>query len=237
MATYNGAEHVESQVRSVLDQLDPEDALVIVDDASTDDTVAVLEAIADDRIHLVCNIKNGGHVAAFERALSLADGEYVFLADQDDIWPPGRIARMSAALDASHFVAGSQDTELLGGGRPSVSLEPSMGGHTWRNILGLFLGRRAYFGCAMGMRREFLEIALPFPRSVEAHDHWLAIAANAAGPFEHFEEAVVHRRLHGSNLTPLRRRDLRSVARTRWLMLLQTIEAKRRVRRRGHTSG
>ena len=46
MATWNGARHLDAQVRSILEQLEPDDELVVVDDASSDDTVERLLAFA-----------------------------------------------------------------------------------------------------------------------------------------------------------------------------------------------
>ena len=90
MATYNGASFVSAQIESILAQLVDDDELVIVDDASTDDTVAVVESIGDPRIRIIRQNVNQGYVRTFERALREATGDVLLLSDQDDLWLPGR---------------------------------------------------------------------------------------------------------------------------------------------------
>ena len=215
MATFNGEPHLAAQIASILAQLDPTDELVIVDDASTDGTVGVIRAINDSRIRLVELARNQGHVETFQRALMEARGEYLMLSDQDDVWTPGRADLMISALSNAHFVAGNLDQFGARQGGLANPLRPAMSRLRWRNIIGLALGRRAYFGCAMGLRRELLTELLPFPPGLEAHDHWLAVVANLWGRFPHLEQAVVQRRIHASNLTPPSRRAWPAILRSR----------------------
>jgi glycosyltransferase involved in cell wall biosynthesis len=74
MCTYNGAAFVEAQVQSILAQTYPFEELVIVDDASTDQTYALLQqlATADARIKLFQNPTNIGYNANFEKAIRLS---------------------------------------------------------------------------------------------------------------------------------------------------------------------
>ena len=76
----------------------PFDELVVVDDASPDATAQIVAGIDDARIVLVHNSVNLGYVRTFERALMAARGQYLFLADQDDVWLPGRLDAMLDAL-------------------------------------------------------------------------------------------------------------------------------------------
>ncbi len=230
MASYHGAAFIEEQVASILEQLGDDDELVVVDDASRDETVEILRRIGDDRVRVVVLPANRGHIAAFETALAQARGRYLMLADQDDLWPAGRVDLMVEALQDAHFVAGNQQEFPTPRAVRPASLRPEMGATPSRNVLNLMLGRQPYFGCAMGMRREFRDLALPFPSHVEAHDHWLSLLANVAGPFPHLGEAVVLRRVHGSNQTPGRRRPLPQVLRSRLWLLLNLARAWRRVR-------
>ena len=65
LAAHDGAAHIGEQLASILEQLGAHDEVVVVDDASTDVTVAVVEAIGDPRIRLVRNEINVGYVRAF----------------------------------------------------------------------------------------------------------------------------------------------------------------------------
>ena len=86
MAAYNGENYIEKQISSILCQLKPDDELVIVDDCSKDRTINVIKNFNDSRIKLLKNKFNYGVVATFERALSAAEGNIIFLSDQDDEW-------------------------------------------------------------------------------------------------------------------------------------------------------
>lgn len=223
MATYNGQDFVREQIESILGQLGPDDELVIADDASTDATLEVLEQCSDARIRVLPSQRNGGHVRTFERAMAQATGSVVLLADQDDLWPPGRVAAMRRELTRYPVVAGN--LSVFGGG-PAPALPPLRRADTaanLRNVLGVLLGRRTYFGSAMGYRGELRRVLLPMPMSAEAHDLWLALAGCLNGGVAHVEEPVVLRRSHGGNLTPTSRRGWAKVVRTRLLMLAQLV--------------
>ena len=94
IATYNGEMFIEEQLVSILSQIDVRDEVIIVDDASTDRTLKLVENLADDRVKIVALEENIGHTKAFERAISFASKDIIFLSDQDDIWFPGKYQRV-----------------------------------------------------------------------------------------------------------------------------------------------
>ncbi|MGF3053837.1 glycosyltransferase [Microbacterium sp. YY-03] len=242
VATYNGGKYVKHQLTSILDQLGPDDEIIIVDDASTDDTVAIIERMGEPRISVTRNVSNLGYVRTFERAVSLARGDIVFLSDQDDEWMSGRVGAMCAAHQRGAVVAGN--LVLLGNDaplphpitrRPWYLTRPSSR-HTVRNRIKVLGGVAPYFGCAMSIRREFLDVILPFPeRLTESHDLWIAIAANTAGEMVHLGTPVIRRRLHDSNASPSRPRGPAAVLRARLMLVgicMDAIVRVRRIRRR-----
>jgi glycosyltransferase involved in cell wall biosynthesis len=233
MATYNGERFVEEQVRSILDQLALGDEVVIVDDASSDSTVAIIQSIGDPRVHLSVHSTNVGYTATFEEALSLASGAYIFLSDQDDVWVPGRVDAMLDALCASQLVVGN--CKHFGGELTPflrLRLRSSESSHYVRNLIGILVGYRLHWGSAMGIRAEFRRIALPFPKgTVESHDQWLALAANVLRDVSYLDEDVVLHRLHGGNVTPNGVRGIRAIARARWQFGKDLIVAIRRARK------
>jgi len=105
MAAYNAEGFLQRAVTSVLAQSLPELELVIVDDASTDGTVALVERLTatDSRIHLVRRDSNGGPAAARNAGLDVASGEWIAVLDADDAYLPRRLERIVArarAVDA-----------------------------------------------------------------------------------------------------------------------------------------
>lgn len=240
MATYNGAAYVGEQVGSILTQLGVDDEVVVVDDASTDDTVSVLRSLDDDRVRVVESALNRGYVATFEAALRACRHDLLLLADQDDVWPEGRLQQMVTALDGADVVAGN--LVLLGSGRP---LSSPFGAEGWalrsvdsthhvRNVAGVLAGMRPYYGCAMGLRRRALATVLPFPPwLVESHDLWLALCGNLRGSITHLEDVVVLRRVHDSNTSPDRPRGVVPALRSRLMLLRSIVTIRSRVRREG----
>lgn len=97
IATYNGEKYVAEQLKSVLAQTRVPDLIVVSDGSSSDDTVGICSRIllnssipyvvftSDVRLSVVQN---------FEKALSYCDSDYIFLADQDDVWMPSKIQAM-----------------------------------------------------------------------------------------------------------------------------------------------
>lgn len=229
MATFNGQEHLLEQATSILDQLTEHDELVVVDDGSTDTTKSIVRSLGDRRVRLL-EQSNAGHVAAFERALLAAKHELLVLADQDDIWPPGRLDAMAAAARTGPLVAGHLQT--FGLRHVQITLSPGSP-RLSTTYLHLLLGRAPYYGSAMALSREAVDLAIPFPNWIEAHDHWLAICAATISRPIHLGQVVTLRREHGANVSPHARRRWGPVARTRGLMLAMFMTAStRRLSRR-----
>jgi cellulose synthase/poly-beta-1,6-N-acetylglucosamine synthase-like glycosyltransferase len=240
IATYNGAKYVGEQIASIQAQIGERDEIIVVDDASADNTVAVVEAIGDPRIKLTVHKENAGYVATFGHSLSLATGDYVFLADQDDHWAPGRVAAMAAALeDGADVVATNLST--LGGpdfirgpyGQKDWRLTAKSSGHRRRNLFGIVIGYMCYWGCAMAMRREVLDVALPMPEWLtESHDLWLAASGNLTGRMTHLETRSVLWRNHSSNTNPKKPRGILTLLWKRWMMVKAIWSLSRRLKNR-----
>jgi hypothetical protein len=97
MPSFNRAELIRPSIDSVLAQDFKDFELIVVDDGSTDNTVAVLRSYGD-RIK-VFQQENGGPGAARNRGLQEAQGEYVAFLDSDDLWFPWTLATYSIAIE------------------------------------------------------------------------------------------------------------------------------------------
>lgn len=197
MATFNGAAFLHEQLASVLAELGAGDEVVISDDASTDGTLGILKEFHDPRVKLLENGARLGPIFNFERALQKAQGEVVFLADQDDVWLKGKVGACLDALKTADLVL--HDAFILKGGErePETLFERRqvMRGF-WRNAL-----KNSYSGCCMALRREVLEVALPFPKSIPMHDQWLALVAERKFKTAFLKTPLIDYRIHASNAT------------------------------------
>jgi Glycosyl transferase family 2 len=100
MAVHDGEPYVGEAIGSVLDQTFADFELLVVDDASTDATVEVIERFGDPRLRLLRNERNLGQVPSLNRGLREARGTYVARLDADDACRPTRLARQVDVLDS-----------------------------------------------------------------------------------------------------------------------------------------
>lgn len=94
---HNYGAYVVDAVRSALDQTYPHIEVIVIDDGSTDDSMARLAVLDDPRL-LVVGQPNGGQGAAYNAAWRLASGQYILFLDSDDLLDPQVIAQALAAF-------------------------------------------------------------------------------------------------------------------------------------------
>lgn len=210
IATYNGALFLEEQLNSILSQLGNNDEVIIVDDCSSDGTVNIIRSYEDARIVFYRNSENVGVNFTFERAISIATGEYLFLSDQDDIWSAGRLKIMLSVLEQSSILLVSSnfssiDAEGKPFGNYSNLVKSSSSQKYLSNIWDIYLGKLNYFGCTMAFTKALKDIILPFPSYLESHDLWIAIAANLAHSNFHLDDITLLHRVHGNNVSITKR--------------------------------
>ncbi len=204
MATYNGERFLDAQMRSILEQLSPLDEVIVVDDCSTDGTRSLIGSFSDSRIKLFINDQRRREVYSFCRAMGLSRNPHIFLADQDDVWLPGRVRRMSAALERAALVATNFQWIDAVGDQLSISVNgvrADESGKFLKNLAGIFIGKTSYFGCALAFRRDLMPLILPIPAYVESHDLWVAMAANVMGSTLNLDEPSLLKRRHDGNAT------------------------------------
>jgi len=229
MATYNGANYVRAQLESLARQVRVPDVVVVSDDASTDETVVHVEEFAR-RAPFEVRVVGGSRVGAtqnFERALRSCDADLLFLADQDDVWLPTKIAKLEAAL-AGNLGAGLAFCDALVVDRELNALGYTLWDSIWfggreqmeargGRCFDVLLRRNVVQGCAMAFRREFLDLVLPFPplsAKVWVHDGWIALLIAAVAQVEVVGEPLVLYRQHrGSQIGAPRMRGWERVRR------------------------
>jgi glycosyltransferase involved in cell wall biosynthesis len=96
---YNVARFVPDSVGSVLAQSMGDLECIVVDDGSTDDTVAVAKAFDDPRVRVICKVNAGTVSDARNVGIAEARGELVAFLDADDWWAPHKLARQVELLE------------------------------------------------------------------------------------------------------------------------------------------
>ena len=229
LATYNGERYLAEQLASIAGQTRPPAELVAVDDGSTDGTLGVLRAFAETapfpvRVHE--NDRPLGYRDAFLRAASLCRGPWVAFSDQDDVWLPGKLAAVDAAVRAEPgAVLVTHAADLVGPDlRPLGARLPD---YRRRRVAGPLGGRplRVLTGFTLAFERSLLD-GVPLgarPRDVNdparplAHDQVVPFLANVLGRTVYLPRTLALYRRHGGAATGeagtgLYRTDLRSTA-------------------------
>lgn len=218
LASFNGARWLPLQLASILAELVSDDELVVVDDDSTDASAEVVEALADVRVRLLRNASNRGVRASFDRALAACRGDFIVLADQDDVWLPGKRDALVGALQAGALLAISDAAVIDAEGREvERSFMARRGG--FRGGLAATLVKNRYLGCAMAFRRELLADVLPIPPAVPMHDMWIGALASLRGRVAYVDRPLMQYRRHDGNLSPACRAGVGQMLAWRWRLL------------------
>ncbi len=215
MATFNGAQHLREQLDSLAAQECAPHELVVGDDGSTDDTVAILEAFGKDApfpVRIVRNAQSLGYGENFIQAAARCSGDWIAFCDQDDVWLRHKLAFCSRKIAAApadlrllNHEAYVTDHELRTAGRlygqqqerlhERLSLPPE-----WFS-----------FGLTQVFHARLLRelpvsprVSFPWHKHREAHDVWVALLANVTGRILLSPEPLVLYRRHEKTVTASR---------------------------------
>ena len=224
LCTRNGARYLPEQIRSICTQTPLPREIVLSDDGSTDDTLAVVrDTLAQcdvaDRIELrvFSNVPPLGVTRNFEQAVRACSHDLIALCDQDDAWHPGRLARMAAQFESRpdllllHTDARLVDAQLEPLGSTlfhALEVQPAeLSAISRGEAFGVLLRRNLVTGATTMFRKTLLDTALPFaPEWV--HDERLAAVAAAIGRMDVLPEPTIDYRQHASNQIGARRLTL-----------------------------
>lgn len=109
MGIYNGEKYIVQQLESIRRQTRVPDEVILCDDGSVDGTQECVREYLESHRELlgwklICNAENKGYPGNFYYVMEQCTGDIVFLADQDDVWEPEKIARMSGVMEQQEEV-------------------------------------------------------------------------------------------------------------------------------------
>ena len=199
IATYNGERFIREQIDSILRQLSSDDEIIVSDDGSTDDTISIIDSINDKRIRIIEGPRKHSPTPNFECAMKEAKGDYIFMADQDDVWKPNKVEVCIEWLHKYDCVV--SDAEVTDSNLNP--LYPSL-----YTIMQVRQGRiyntvwkNGYTGCCMAFRRNVLNASLPFPKNIPMHDIWIGNVAAYKYNMKFIPDKLIMFRRHNETIS------------------------------------
>ncbi len=215
MATYNGARYLGEQLQSLTRQTILPAELVVTDDASTDDTVGIVQSFsrtAPFPVRLHANPKRLGYRANFMRAAQLCGSDIIAFCDQDDVWIEDKLEdcidrfTQSDALLLYHNAIVT-DSNLLEIDTLARDALPAMYNPA------LSVGPLTYgLGFTLLFRRQLMQFSPLWERSIdfhdgtsnEGHDQWFFFLANVFGSIIYIDRPLAKYRRHTEAATDTR---------------------------------
>lgn len=213
MCTYNGELFIKEQIDSILNQTYCDFELVITDDGSSDKTINIVKEyqLLDNRIKFFQNKTNLGFVKNFEKAISLCTGEYIALADQDDIW---KINKLEIFLDEikdnvliySDAILVDKYSNSIGSELIRSNKKKLVSGSCNKS----FLLSNCVSGNTLMFKKELVKYILPIPKGISFHDIWIAFVSSTYGTITYTEESMTYYRRYSEQITKTREKSYNS---------------------------
>lgn len=204
MTTYNRADLIGAAITSVLAQTYQNWELLILDDASTDDTKAVVTPYHtnDPRIHYLPAAQNLGITPNRNRGLEVAAGQYIAVLDSDDLWiDTAKLARQVAFLEnhPDHVLVGTMVRVIDREGAPTGTFRY---GTTNAEIRRRILGRNQFTHSAIMWRRSGAAAGVRYSPDVAIwEDYELILHLGGLGKLANLGETMTAYRRHEGNIS------------------------------------
>lgn len=222
MATFNGEKYLIDQLDSIIGNITSSDEIIVSDDGSTDGTAAILLDYArnDHRIKITEGPRKGVN-ANFSHAISLAQGDIIFLADQDDLWREDKVSIVLTAFQSTGCDLVVHNAQLIDGDGKALDetlfdIRHSRSGYI-KNI-----ARNSYVGCCMAFRRELVSVILPIPENVEMHDWWIGLIAEKLFRSTFIKDKLIGYRRHSENVSSMHHYGIGKMISNRLTLIQET---------------
>lgn len=202
MSVHNGLPYLEQAVDNILKQTFADFEFLIVDDASTDGTLAFLESLDDPRIRIIKHSTKQGLAKSLNEMAREASGRFIARMDADDISEPTRFEKQVAFLE-SHPGVGVLGTAAVMIDKNGKRLRdyPVLTGHLPIKWRALFANPMAH--PSVMLHREIL-IANPYDESYpnsQDYELWSRLLFDKGINFANLDEKLLRYRIHSSSTT------------------------------------
>ncbi|GAA0482088.1 glycosyltransferase family 2 protein [Tatumella punctata] len=210
LATYNGAQFIKEQIKSIESQSLPVSNIIISDDNSTDNTFEIIKELSKkNKIITYHKNSNGkGVISNFNNALKYSTGDYILFCDQDDVWDTNKVytlIKKVQSIDTNGTIPALvfSDMRLIDSETKCICESfYSYNGLNPKNNqdIRFLMWRSTLYGCTMLINKKLLSISGETPIDFNMHDHWYAINASKHGVITFCEEKLVAYRQHDNNV-------------------------------------
>ena len=223
MATYNGEKYIKEQINSILKNLKQDDELVISDDGSKDNTIRIIQEYQkeDSRVKLFEGPKKGVK-QNFANAIEKSNGEYIFLADQDDVWNDNKVKEVLKVFEEKGVTLVIHNCEIVNENLEKTDKTFFEFRNSGKGII-KNIWKNTYIGCCIAFRASMKDKILPIPNDIEMHDQWIGIINEKYGKSYFLDECLIKYRRHGDNVSKMKHYGLGKMIRNRAVFLYRFI--------------
>jgi glycosyltransferase involved in cell wall biosynthesis len=214
LAVYNGERYLRPFLDSLVAQSFTDFRLVVSDNKSTDDTVAILNEYGSRFAHtpyiMPPPIETTNVYINFARVTEAGEAPYIMYADADDVWHTNKVEKTFAAMKKAETEYGASAPILVHSDLKVVDkdlncLHPSFWRYASvdpvrRRKLNQILPNTVVSGCTMMVNRPLFLMGRPMPHDAH-HDCWYALIAAVFGHLVVIEEQLIEYRQHGTNMS------------------------------------
>ena len=206
MTSYNGEEYIIEQLESIRTQTRMPDEVIILDDCSSDNTVSIVRSFVEknhlDSWQIYVNEVNLGWKKNFLEAVKHTTGDIIFFSDQDDIWLPDKIQKMSEAMVEKTMGALYGAKEIIDG--DGVPNPERMDKKSFTHGLSKIPFNESFYaiktlGCCMCASREIVDTYIRLGFYEGGHDSQCGRLALLLSSLWYLDEPVIRYRIHGNN--------------------------------------
>ncbi len=211
LCTYNGEKFIQKQLDSIVNQTITVDEIILCDDCSKDNTVNIINKYIEkypSLFKLFINKTNLKSNANFEKAIQLTTGDYIFLADQDDVWRNDKVEKTLAIFNKNNKAEGVfSNANFIDENDNRIYDKLTL----WEfvsffenenfnptNIKKLLINKGNYLtGATLCIKKEVKAFSIPFKTGDDfIHDEWLAFQLANRETLYYSTENLISYRIH-----------------------------------------
>lgn len=208
LAAYNGEKYIKKQLESIINQTLKINEIVICDDSTTDATRDIIQSLDFKGIQLryYKNELNLGPIENFKKAITLCNGDYIALSDQDDIWFENKLEVLLENIEnldnstpnlvfSNLELIDSSDNIIRDSFFTGDDFQPDNYSFTHLLFEGFLMG------CAMLINKKMANEVAKMPKGIIMHDYWIHMVAQCFGKVQYIDQILMRYRSHGNSVT------------------------------------